>query len=131
MNKNNNNKLLIVSNNSKELDIDNNKEEIIINIYGNSKEKIEGKSFKITEENRIMYKIFSNFFEELKDEYNAFKDFHDFYFSNQPLYDEKHNWFSFYSGNNMFRIIFRHTYSSCSFVSILLPDIFAFVCKVF
>ena len=99
------NTLLIVNNGNKELDIDNNKESIIIDIYGSKSERVEGKKFKITEYDRPTYKLFSDFFDDLKDVYNTYKDFHDFYYSNQKLYDEKHNWFTFYIGENMLRVI--------------------------
>ena len=105
MRKKDDNTLLIVNSGNKELDIDNNRENIVIDIYGCTKGKLEGKKFKIEEHDRILYKLFCDFFEELKDVYNTYKDFHDFYYSNQKLYDEIHNWFTFYSGENVLRII--------------------------
>ena len=99
------NTLFIVNSGNRELDIDNNRENIVIDIYRCPSGKLEGKKFKIEEQDRVLYKLFSEFFENLKDVYNTYKDFHDFYYSNQKLYDEKHNWFTFYSGENMLRII--------------------------
>lgn len=82
-------------------------------ITGDNKEskKLIGNSFKITEYDRKIYKVFSDFFTSLEDTYNAFKDFHDYTYEEYPLYDKKHNCFTFYDDNsnindsNIFRII--------------------------
>lgn len=73
--------------------------------------KLPGMSFKITEHDRKMYKVFRDFYNSLVEEYNEFKDFHDYNYAEYPLYDEKHNWFTFYDDysnteeKNIFRII--------------------------
>ena len=48
-------------------------------ITGDLKEKrLPGNSFKITEYDRKLYKVFNDFYNSLLDEYNSFKDFNDF-----------------------------------------------------
>lgn len=81
-------------------------------ITGDKKDrKLPGTSFKITEQDRKMYKVFSDFYNSLVEEYNEFKEFHDYKYEEYPLYDEKHNWFTFYDDysnvedSNIFRII--------------------------
>jgi len=81
-------------------------------ITGNKKDrKLLGTSFKITEQDRKMYKVFRDFYNSLVEEYNEFKEFHDYKYEEYPLYDEKHNWFTFYDDysniedSNIFRII--------------------------
>ena len=81
-------------------------------ITGPRKEnKLPGMSFKITEHDRKMYKVFKDFYNSLVEEYNEYKEFHDYNYEEFPLYDEKHNWFTFYDDyssvneGNIFRII--------------------------
>lgn len=81
-------------------------------ITGDKKDrKLPGTSFKITEYDRKIYKIFSEFYNSLVDEYNAFKEFNDYEYEEYPLYDKEHGWFTFYDDHsnvedkNIFRII--------------------------
>lgn len=81
-------------------------------ITGETKErKLIGTTFKITEYDRKLFKIFNDFFDYLVDSYNMFQEFHDYEYEEYPLYDKKHNWFTFYDDNsnvsekNIFRII--------------------------
>ncbi len=75
------------------------------------KNKLPGNSFKITEYDGKVYSIFNEFYNSLVEEYNGFKEYHDFAYEEYPLYDSKHNWFTFYddyshiSNKNIFRII--------------------------
>ena len=85
-------------------------------ITGDKKDKkLPGMSFKITEHDRLLYKAFSVFYDSLCDEYNSFKEFHDYNYEEYPLYDKKHNWFTFYddysniNDGNIFRIIRNET----------------------
>ena len=84
-------------------------------ITGDKSSKLSGKSFKITEYDRKIYYIFREFYLSLLDQYNAYKDFNDYKYEDCPLYDEEHNWFTFYddysnvNDGNFFRIIKNET----------------------
>ena len=87
---------IIINNSNKCLNIlDDSNYSFWINGDENNK-KLQGNSFVITEYDRMLYKTFSDFFNSLIDEYNAFKDFNDYEYENYPLYNEKYNWFTFY-----------------------------------
>ena len=102
---------LVINNNNECLNILND-DNYSFWITGNKKErKLPGTSFKINEYDRKLYKIFSDFYDELVENYNDFKKFHDYQYEEFPLYDSKHNWFTFYDDysntkeGNIFRII--------------------------
>ena len=101
----NDNDVIVLNDNNNKLSISNKKDKVIIKIDGKNNKKIEGISFKITEDDRYLYKIFSDFFNLLKDEYNTYKEFHDFFYGNQRLFDAEHNWFTFYNDDNILRVI--------------------------
>lgn len=89
-------KSIVINNKEKCLNIlsDDN---ITLWINGDTKqERLMGASFKIKETDGVVYKIFDELFKELVDEYNAFKDFNDYEYSQYKLYDTKYNWFTFY-----------------------------------
>jgi len=84
-------------------------------ISGDKNIRLSGNSFKITEYDRKLYYVFREFYLSLLDEYNAYKEFNDYEYEDHPLYDEKHNWFTFYddysniNDGNYFRIIKNET----------------------